>query len=103
MDLSITLCPYYSKYTKGHKRIPVNSFILNHIITISLFQNKIQENETQCTNKYLTFNYVTPAHDLDLNILPAYLPYRRTVNAPSASTRCSNLLVCTLLLSFSIA
>lgn len=88
---------------KGPLKNSFEQFYIQTIITINLFKNKIQEHEIQCTSWYLTFNYVTSTHYLDLHIpLPAYLPFCNTINA-SRITSCSNLLVHTLQISHNIS
>jgi len=68
----------------------------------NFLQNKMQEREVQCTKLYLTFNYDTPAHDLDSDILPACLSSCSTMNTSTLPTCSSSSLVCTVPLLFCI-
>jgi hypothetical protein len=88
-------------------RRPTNEFLQQFYIQshyyLNFLQNRMQEHKMQCTKLNLTFNYDTPAHDLDSNILlPACLSSCSTMNTSTISTCSSSSLVCTVPLLFCI-
>jgi hypothetical protein len=102
IDVLMTFCPYSNKRTyKGSLTNSCENFYIQSHFDHNFLQNRMLEREMQCTKLCLTFNYDTPAHDLDSDILlPACLSYCSTVNTSTISTCSSSSLVCTVPLLF---